>query len=90
MSQQEPPKIEFPCADYPIKVMGESSDSYRDAVFEVVEKHAPGFDRASLRSRESGKGTFVSLTILITATGVEQLHALHMELKAMSTTRLVL
>ena len=25
MSEQQPPKIEFPCADYPLKVIGEMS-----------------------------------------------------------------
>ena len=40
MSQQEPPKIEFPCADYPIKVMGIASQDYYDAVLAIIERHA--------------------------------------------------
>ena len=41
----EAPKIEFPC-DYPIKVMGRSSDVFESVILEVFERHAPGF-RAS-------------------------------------------
>lgn len=90
MSQQDPPKIEFPCADYPIKVMGEHSDVYQGAVLAIVEKHAPGFDRTRVRYRPSSKGSFRSITVLITATGVPQLKALHKELVAMPETKMVL
>ncbi|WP_192870736.1 YbeD family protein [Agaribacterium haliotis] len=90
MTQQEPPKIEFPCADYPVKIMGEHSDIYQERVLEVVEKHAPGFDRKRIGIKTSSKGSFRSITVLITATGVEQLHALHMDLKAIAETKMVL
>lgn len=90
MSQQEPPKIEFPCADYPVKIMGEHSDSYQAAVLDVVEKHAPGFDRSKIGQRVSSKGSFRSITVFITATSVQQLHALHMDLRAIPATKMVL
>ena len=54
--EQEPPKIEFPCA-YPIKVLARSSDDLTEVVGEVFERHAPGFDRASIAARASSKGT---------------------------------
>ena len=90
MSEQAPPKIEFPCVDYPIKVMGEHSDEYQVSVLEIIEKHAPGFDRSKVRHRVSSKGSFRSITVFITATGVDQLHALHMELRAQASTKMVL
>lgn len=90
MAEQDPPKIEFPCADYPIKIMGEHSDAYQEDVLDLVEKHAPGFDRLKVSHRVSSKGSFRSITVFITATGVDQLEALHIELKALSATKMVL
>ncbi|WP_370981115.1 YbeD family protein [Agaribacterium sp. ZY112] len=90
MSQQEPPKIEFPCANYPVKIMGEHSEEYHETVLDIVEKHAPGFDRKRVSIKVSSKGSFRSITVLITATGEEQLHALHMDLKAVAATKMVL
>lgn len=85
----EPPKIEFPC-DYPIKVMGRSSEAYETIILEVCERHAPGFDRQTITANISSKGTFTSLTITITATGPDQLEALHQDLLATGHVTMVL
>ena len=89
MTEPEAPKIEFPC-DYPIKVLGRSSDAYQSIILDVFERHAPGFDRDTIEVRDSRKGTFTSLTITITATGKEQLDALHRDLMATGHVQMVL
>jgi putative lipoic acid-binding regulatory protein len=89
MQEQEPPKIEFPC-DYPIKVLGRSTEVFRSVVLEIFERHAPGFDEAGIVEKGSSKGTFVSLTITITATGPEQLDALHKDLMATGQVQMVI
>lgn len=89
MQEQDPPKIEFPC-DYPIKVLGLSSDNYHALILEVFELHAPGFDRDSIVAKASKKGTFTSLNITITATGPEQLKALHEGLMATGQVKMVI
>lgn len=89
VSAQEPPKIEFPC-DYPIKVLGLSSEDFERVVFATVDAHAPGFDRDRVRVRSSRKGTFLSLTIFITATGEPQLKALHQDLLDTGLVRMVI
>ncbi|WP_185233036.1 YbeD family protein [Teredinibacter franksiae] len=89
-SNQEPPKIEFPCPDYPIKSMGTATASYREAVLNIMEVHAPGFDPAKVTVRDSSKGSFQSVTVFITATGVEQLQAIFDDLKKLSETKMVL
>ena len=89
MTEQEPPKIEFPC-EYPIKVLGRSSDGYHGLVVEIFERHAPGFDRETIVVKDSSKGTFTSITITITATGPEQLKALHEELMATGQVQMVI
>jgi len=85
----EAPKIEFPC-DYPIKVMGRSSDVFESVILEVFERHAPGFDQKAIAAKISSKGTFTSLTITITATGPAQLEALHQDLLATGQVTMVL
>ena len=88
-SGEEPPKIEFPC-DYPIKILGRSVEGFRDTVFEVVERHAPGFDRGSVSSRDSRKGNFLAITVTITATGPEQLDSLHKDLMSTGIVQMVI
>lgn len=90
MSQQEPPKIEFPCANYPVKVLGVCSHDYIDVVYEIVCKHDPECDRELVQLRESSKGSFQSCTLYITATGIEQLQRLHEELMAHEYVRMVI
>jgi putative lipoic acid-binding regulatory protein len=89
MQDQEPPKIEFPC-EYPIKVLGRDSAEFESIILEVFERHAPGFDRTTLQARGSRKGTFISLTITITATGPAQLEALHQDLLATGHVQMVI
>lgn len=87
--EQEPPKIEFPC-DYPIKVLARTADDLHEAIFEVFERHAPGFDRETVTARASSKGTFTSITITIIATGPDQLEALHQSLLATGRVQMVI
>lgn len=89
MTQQDPPKIEFPC-DYPIKVLGRHSEQFQRVIIEVFEQHAPGFDTETIAVKSSSKGTFTSLTITITATGTEQLEALHRDLLATGHVKMVI
>lgn len=90
MSDLPPPKIEFPCPDYAIRVMGESSEHFRAYVVEVFERHAPGFDRETIKIRASSNGRYESINITITATGVEQLQAIFVDLKKHPAVQMVL
>ena len=89
MAEPDVPKIEFPCA-YPIKVLGRSSADFEAMVLAVFERHAPGFDQQMIAARASRNGTFIALTITITATGPEQLHALHQDLLATGHVSMVI
>lgn len=90
MAEQQPPKIEFPCPDYVIKCMGLATPSYREAVLTVMERHAPGFDINKVSVRPSRNGTFQSVSVFITATGIPQLQAIHEDLKKLPETKMVL
>ena len=90
MTAQDPPKITFPCESYPIKIIGDVSTAMEIFVLETVENHAPGFDRERISFRASGKGRFQSITVYITATGIDQLQAIHQDLVASPMIRMVL
>jgi putative lipoic acid-binding regulatory protein len=90
MSEQQPPKIEFPCADYPIKVLGDAGNELQTLVIEVVERHAPGFDRTRITVSQSSKGRFQSITVWITATGESQLRSINDELRFNKITKMVM
>ena len=89
MAQQEAPRIEFPC-DYPIKVLARSAADLTEVIVAVFERHAPGFDQETLVARASSKGTFTAITITITATGPDQLEALHQDLLATGRVQMVI
>ncbi len=86
---EEPPKIEFPC-DYPIKVMGEAADDFLEVVLREVKRFVPELDESKIKVRDSAKGNFTSITLVIYATGKEQLHNIHVALKATGRVKMVL
>lgn len=71
--------LAFPC-DFPIKVMGRKQPGFAQAVIDVVRKHAPDFDPATVEMRPSRQGRYLSVTCVIRATSREQLDALYQEL----------
>ncbi|SDL75993.1 hypothetical protein SAMN05661010_02461 [Modicisalibacter muralis] len=87
-SPPEAPKIEFPC-DYPIKIVGDAAPDFKAAVLDVVEGHAPGFDRDAVGLVDSRNGKFQSVRVTITATGEDQLRALFTALKATGRVHMV-
>lgn len=89
MSEQAPPKIEFPC-DYPIKVVGDAAPDFKDFVIRTVEEHAPGLDTSKITLNSSKNGRFISVRMTIVATGEEQLKALFEDLKASGRVHMVL
>ena len=88
--KQETPKIEFPCPNYPIKVVGTNTDNFRGFVVEVVQIHVPDLDLQTVTVQDSRNGRFQSVRFKITAQGVEQLKALHEELIASDRVHMVI
>ncbi|TRX74282.1 DUF493 domain-containing protein [Pseudomonas mangiferae] len=90
MTETDAPKIEFPCPRYPIKVIGDAGEDFSDLVIEVLRRHAPDLDADTLVVRDSRNGRFLSVQLLITATGIEQLQAIHSDLRATGRVHMVL
>jgi putative lipoic acid-binding regulatory protein len=71
--------LAFPC-DFPIKVMGRKQPGFAQIVTEIMLKHAPDFDAASIEMRPSRQGSYLSVTCIVRATSREQLDTLYQEL----------
>lgn len=80
--------LEFPC-EYTIKVLGRAGSDLDELVVEVVDRHcATGCSAADVR--DSRHGRFVAVNVTFTATSLEQLHAIHSELKASERVSMIL
>jgi putative lipoic acid-binding regulatory protein len=71
--------LDFPC-DFPIKVMGRKAPGFAQTITEIVLRHAPDFDPATVEMRPSRQGRYLSVTCVVRATSREQLDALYQEL----------
>jgi putative lipoic acid-binding regulatory protein len=85
----ERPQIECPC-EYPIAVVGAAVADFQTLVEAIIERHAPDFPRHLTTVRASGGGRYVSVRVIIIATGEPQLRALFAELKATGLVQAVL
>ncbi len=81
--------LEFPC-DFPLKIMGHADQALAQTVLEIVTRHAPGFDGATMEMRASSGGKYVSLTCTVIATSKPQLDALYRELSSHPLVKVVL
>ena len=89
-AQQDAPKIEFPCPDYPIKVVGRGIPGYDALVIETVRRFCPDLNTSSVMAKESAKGTFRSITLYITAQSPEHLSELHTALVDLDCVQMVI
>jgi putative lipoic acid-binding regulatory protein len=81
MTETEETLLKFPC-QFPLKVMGRRGDDFEAAVLTIVRKHVENLGEGAVRSRDSGKGKFTSLTVTFEAQSKQQLDALYRELHA--------
>jgi putative lipoic acid-binding regulatory protein len=60
--------------------MGRKESGFAQAVSDIVLKHAPDFDPATVQMRPSRQGKYLSVTCIVRARSREQLDALYSEL----------
>lgn len=89
MTEERKTLLEFPC-DFPIKIMGARVDDFAQTVLDVVLRHAPDFDAATMQMRPSSKGNYLSVTCTVNATSQAQLDALYIELSSHPMVKVVL
>ena len=71
----------FPC-DFPIKIMGRCDCELETLVVEIINKHIEEDVGNNITARPSGKGNFISVTVIIKAHSREQLDNIYLELTA--------
>ena len=89
MGEPDKPLLTFPCA-VPMKIMGRREDGFAQLVSDIVLRHAPDFDPATIEMRSSKQGRYLSLTVTIQAKSREQLDALYSELSGHPSIIMVL
>ena len=78
--------LRFPC-EFPIKVMGRDSESFRSLTLAIIERHAGPLAAGSITERNSRQGRFLALTYTIRAENRAQLDRIYQDL---SDSRVVL
>ena len=73
--------LEFPCR-FPIKVMGRAHADLETEIVALVREHAPNLADSDVRTRQSGKGNYLAITLTVNATSREQLDAIYLALNA--------
>lgn len=71
--------FQFP-SDFPIKVMGRDSESFRTLTLAIVERHAGPLAPDKISERASSKGKFLALTYTIRAESRAQLDQIYQDL----------
>jgi putative lipoic acid-binding regulatory protein len=79
MSDEDESPLKFPC-QFPIKAMGKSDCNLDEIVVEIVRKHAPNLGEGAVYNRDSTKGNYTSVTVVINASSREQLDAIYQDL----------
>ena len=87
--QSEQTLLEFPC-EFPIKIMGLTRDDFAQTILEIVHRHAPDFDGATMEMRSSSGAKYLSLTCTINAQSKAQLDDLYRELSKHEMVKIVL
>ncbi len=73
--------FEFPCS-FPVKVMGKDTPELHQIVREVIKQHVDSVSDDAFKTRASKKGTYISITVTITATDKQQLDNIYLALTA--------
>jgi len=81
MTEETDDLFDFPC-DFPIKIMGRCDCDLELLVVEIVNKHITALSENAVKTRPSGKGNFISVTITVKATSRDQLDNIYRELTA--------
>jgi putative lipoic acid-binding regulatory protein len=89
MTDADQPLITFPC-DYPIKVIGDMTPDFKEFVTRIARRHDPQLSDRSISVNSSRNGRFLSVRLVIRATGESQIASLFAELKESGRVRMVL
>lgn len=77
--QEEIDLFEFPC-EFPIKVIGKSSQEFDSLVVNIIRRHCQDLKEGVVSCRPSRQGKYTAVTVTIIAHSRQQLDALYQDL----------
>lgn len=88
MSEEES-LINFPC-DFPIKIIGQNTDTFNKDIIEIVKKNYPDTLDENIKTKVSKDNKYVSISITVHAHDKASLDELYMQLTSHPEIRMVL
>ena len=89
-AEAEVVKIEFPCANYSLKIVGTKTVDYSAWVVRCVQQLVPELDVKKVQVVDSRNGTFQSVRLTITAQSADHVQQIYDTLMASGKVKLVL
>lgn len=80
--------LDFPC-HYQFKAMGLAGEGFKRAIVAAVDQYVAVPENA-VRCRPSGKGTYQSVSVLVTLHNYEQLTAIYAEMRQVTDLKMLL
>ena len=90
MTEKKNPEelLEFPC-HYEFKAVGIAGNAFKQAVLAAVNRHA-NVPADAVRTRPSGKGTYQSVSVLVTLQNYKQLTSIYAEMRKVDGLKMLL
>lgn len=91
MHPKEPqePLLQYPC-DYPIKVIGNNTQEFVNAITRIIVEHFPNIDVSRMQHTPSANGKFVSISVVLHLHYEHELHQVYLAMKAVPGLQMVL
>lgn len=80
--------LEFPC-HYQFKAVGLAGDPFKQAIVDAVGCHA-SVSQDGVKSRPSGRGTYQSVSVLVTLHNYEQLTSIYAQMRQVDGLKMLL
>lgn len=80
--------IDFPC-HYQFKAVGKAGNEFKQGIVAAVKKYVE-ISADSVKSRPSGKGTYQSVSVLVTLYNYQQLTDIYAEMKKVAGLKMLL
>ncbi len=81
--------MEFPC-EIPMKIFGRNSAGFRETVLTIMRAHYDDIRPQQFDEQPSRRGTYVSITVTVTAVSREQIDRVYQDLTASEAVLMVL
>lgn len=81
--------LKFPC-EFPIKVMGSNSEHFENEIVKIARQHIPQLGEASVQSKPSKTGKYLSVTVTFTAHNKAQIDGLYLAMNAHPDVKMML